>query len=122
MGFKEWNLSLSQGFQPKRKGILGAFLLGLFFGIISSPCRNPHPGPHPHLCCHEGRSGPRNVAIVRLCVGHCALIFLAGTATGFVESFMKVQGHLQCDRVEQEGWRIDVVLVGIYFVYMGITL
>src|SRR4030042_4724475 len=37
----EWNLPVPVHLQPKQRGILGAFLLGLFFGIISSPCATP---------------------------------------------------------------------------------
>ena len=36
IGLFEWNLPVPLHLQPKQKGILGAFLLGIFFGIVSS--------------------------------------------------------------------------------------
>ena len=35
------NIGLSQRFLPKKKALLGAFLIGLFFGILASPCATP---------------------------------------------------------------------------------
>jgi cytochrome c-type biogenesis protein len=54
-------------------------------------------------------------------VGHCALIFLAGTATGFVESFMRSRGISNVTAWSKKVGGLIVILVGIYFVYMGIT-
>src|SRR5512136_2279733 len=36
-----FNIGLSQRFLPKKKALLGAFLIGLFFGIVASPCATP---------------------------------------------------------------------------------
>jgi cytochrome c-type biogenesis protein len=41
VGFFEWNLTVPIHLQPQQRGLLGAFLLGLFFGIVSSPCATP---------------------------------------------------------------------------------
>src|SRR4030042_5190144 len=41
IGLYELNLPVPVRFQPKQRGILGAFLLGLIFGIVSSPCATP---------------------------------------------------------------------------------
>ena len=41
MGMYEIHLPISRDFKPKRVGIVGAFMLGLFFGVVSSPCATP---------------------------------------------------------------------------------
>jgi cytochrome c-type biogenesis protein len=35
------NIGISQKFMPKKRALAGAFLMGLFFGIVSSPCATP---------------------------------------------------------------------------------
>ncbi len=41
MGLYEIRLPIRRDFKPKRGGMIGAFLLGLFFGVVSSPCATP---------------------------------------------------------------------------------
>ena len=41
MGLYEIRLPVKRDFKPKQGGIIGAFLLGLFFGVVSSPCATP---------------------------------------------------------------------------------
>jgi hypothetical protein len=50
------------------------------------------------------------------------LIFLAGTATGFAESFIKSKGISNITTWGKRVGGIIVVLVGIYLFYLGITL
>jgi len=40
-GLLKWNLAVLFGTRVKRRGIFGAFLLGLLFGIVSTPCVVP---------------------------------------------------------------------------------
>jgi cytochrome c-type biogenesis protein len=55
-------------------------------------------------------------------LGHCAPIFLAGTATGFVESFMKSKGISNITTWGKGVGGVIVVFVGIYLFYLGFTL
>lgn len=41
MGFYEIRLPIKRDFKPKQGGIVGAFPLGLFFGVVSSSCATP---------------------------------------------------------------------------------
>ena len=41
IGLYELNLPIPGHLQPKQRGLLGAFFLGLVFGIVSSPCATP---------------------------------------------------------------------------------
>jgi cytochrome c biogenesis protein CcdA len=122
IGLFQWSLPVPVHFQPKRRGILGAFFLGLFFGVISSPCATPVLALILTFVATKGEVVYGTSLLFIYALGHCALIFLAGTATGFVESFVKSKG---ISNVTFWGKRIGgsiVVLVGIYLVYTGITL
>ena len=122
IGLYEWNLPVSVHFQPKQRGILGAFLLGLIFGIVSSPCATPVLVLILTFAASKGEVLYGTSLLFVYAVAHCALIFLAGVATGFAEGFMKSRGILN---MATWGKRIGgsiVFLVGVYMVYSGITL
>lgn len=122
IGLFEWNLPIPVHLQPKQKGILGAFLLGIFFGIVSSPCATPVLALILTFVASKGEVVYGTSLLFVYALGHCALIFLAGTATGFVENFVKSKG---ISNVTAWGKRIGgsiVVFAGIYLIYLGITL
>ncbi len=122
IGFFEWNLPIPVFLQPKRKGILGALLLGFFFGIISSPCATPVLALILTFVASKGEVAYGTSLLFVYALGHCLLIFLAGTAAGFAENFIQSKGIFN---ITTWGKRIGgsiVVLVGIYLFYLGITI
>ena len=122
MGLFNWSLPIPVHLQPKQKGILGAFLLGIFFGIVSSPCATPVLALILTFVASKGEVAYGTSLLFVYALGHCALIFLAGTATGFAESFIKSKG---ISNLTIWGKRIGgsiVVFAGIYLFYLGITL
>ncbi len=122
IGLFEWNIPIPVQFQPKRRGILGAFLLGLFFGIISSPCATPVLALILTFVATKGEVAYGTSLLFIYALGHCALIFLAGTAAGFAESFIKSKG---ISNITTWGKRIGgaiVIFAGIYLFYLGVTL
>jgi len=122
IGIYNWNLPVPIHLQPKKRGIWGAFLLGLFFGIVSSPCATPILALILTFVATKGEIAYGTSLLFTYALGHCALIFLAGTATGFVESFMKSKGISNITTWSKKVGGSIVILVGIYFFYMGITL
>jgi cytochrome c biogenesis protein CcdA len=122
IGLYEWSLPVPTRFQPRQRGILGAFLLGLLFGVVSSPCATPILVLILTFVATKGEIVYGTSLLFVYAIGHCALIFLAGIATGFAESFMKSKG---ISNIAVWGKRIGgfiVVLVGAYMAYQGITL
>ncbi len=122
IGIYSLNIPTPVHLQPKRRGIIGAFLLGALFGIVSSPCATPVLALILTFVASKGEVAYGTSLLFVYAIGHCALIFLAGTATGFVESFVKSKG---ISNITTWGKRIGgfiVVFVGIYLFYLGITL
>jgi len=122
MGFYELNLPLPGSLQPKKRGLLGAFILGLIFGIISSPCATPILALILTFVATKGEIAYGTSLLFVYALGHCALIFLAGTATGFAEGFIKSKGIAGVTTWSKRIGGLVVVLVGIYFFYLGMTL
>ncbi len=122
IGLYELNIPVPGHLQPKQKGILGAFVLGLIFGIVSSPCATPVLVLILTFVASRGEILYGTSLLFVYAIAHCALIFLAGTAAGFAESFIKSRG---ISNITTWGKRIGgsvVVSVGLYMVYSGITL
>jgi cytochrome c biogenesis protein CcdA len=122
IGLYELNLPVPVRLQPKQKGILGAFILGLIFGIVSSPCATPVLVLILTFVASKGEILYGTSLLFVYAIAHCALIFLAGVAAGFAEGFIRSKG---ISNVATWGKRIGgsiVLLVGLYMVYSGITL
>ncbi len=122
IGLYEWNLPVPVRLQPKQKGILGAFILGLIFGIVSSPCATPVLVLILTFVASKGEILYGTSLLFVYAIAHCALIFLAGVVAGFAEGFIRSKG---ISNVATWGKRIGgsiVLLVGLYMVYSGITL
>jgi cytochrome c-type biogenesis protein len=121
IGLFNWNLPVPVHLQPKQRGILGAFLLGIFFGIVSSPCATPVLALILTFVASKGEIAYGTSLLFVYAIGHCALIFLAGTATGFAESFIKSKGISNITTLGKKVGGLIVVLVGVYMFYLGIT-
>jgi cytochrome c-type biogenesis protein len=122
IGLYEWNLPIPVRFQPKQRGILGALLLGLIFGIISSPCATPILVLILTFVASKGEILYGTSLLFVYAIAHCALIFMAGVAAGFTEGFIRSKG---ISNVATWGKKIGgsiVLLVGVYMVYSGVIL
>ena len=122
IGLFNWSLPVPVHLQPKQKGILGAFLLGIFFGIVSSPCATPVLALILTFVASKGEVAYGISLLFVYALGHCALIFLAGTATGFVENFIKSKGISNMTTWGKRVGGVIVVFAGIYLFYLGMTL
>jgi cytochrome c biogenesis protein CcdA len=122
IGLFEWNIPVPVHLQPRQRGLLGAFLLGIFFGIVSSPCATPVLALILTFVASKGEVAYGTSLLFVYALGHCALIFLAGTATGFAEGFIKSKGIAGITIWTKRIGGLIVVFVGIYMFYLGITL
>lgn len=122
IGLFNWNLPVPVHLQPRQRGILGAFLLGIFFGIVSSPCATPVLALILTFVASKGEVAYGTSLLFVYALGHCALIFLAGTATGFAESFIKSKGISNITTWGKRIGGVIVVFAGVYLFYLGVTL
>jgi cytochrome c biogenesis protein CcdA len=92
MGFYEIRLPVRREYRPKRGGVVGSFLLGLFFGVVSSPCATPVLVVILTYVATRGELLYGTALLFTYAIGHCLLMLVAGTFTGFVESFVQARG------------------------------
>lgn len=92
MGLYELRLPLRWEYRPKQGGVVGSFLLGLFFGVVSSPCATPVLVVLLTVVATRGEVAYGVALLFTYAIGHCLLMLAAGTFVGFVESMVKAKG------------------------------
>ena len=119
MGLYEIRLPIRRDFKPKQGGIVGSFLLGLFFGVVSSPCATPVLVVLLTLVAGKGQVLYGVALLFCYAIGHCLLMLFAGTFTGFVEGFVKSRGVVNFSLWAKRGSGGVIALVGGWFVWQG---
>ena len=119
MGLYEIRLPVRRDFKPTRGGVVGSFLLGLFFGIVSSPCATPVLVVLLTLVAGKGQVLYGIALLFCYAIGHCLLMLFAGTFTGFVEGFIKARGVANFSLWAKRVSGGVVALVGGWFVWQG---
>lgn len=122
MGLYEIRLPVKRDFKPKQGGIIGAFLLGLFFGVVSSPCATPVLVVLLTLVAGKGQVLYGITLLFCYAIGHCLLMLFAGTFTGFVEGFVKARGVVNFSLWAKRVSGTVVVLVGGWFFWQGLGI
>lgn len=119
MGLYEISLPIKRDFKPKRGGLVGSFLLGLFFGVVSSPCATPVLVVLLTVVASKGQVLYGIALLFCYAIGHCLLMLLAGTFTGFVEGFVKARGVVNFSLWAKRVSGLVVALVGGWFVWQS---
>lgn len=119
MGFYAIRLPIERDFKPKQGGLIGSFLLGLFFGVVSSPCATPVLVVILTLVATKGEILYGIALLFVYALGHCLLMLFAGTFTGFVEAFVQRQGIVNFSLWAKRIGGSVVALVGGWFVWQG---
>ena len=122
MGLYEIRLPVKRDFKPKQGGIIGAFLLGLFFGVVSSPCATPVLVVLLTLVAGKGQVLYGITLLFCYAIGHCLLMLFAGTFTGFVEAVVKARGVVNFSLWAKRVSGAIVVLVGGWFFWQGMGI
>lgn len=120
MGLYEIRPPVKRDYRPKQGGIIGSFLLGLFFGIVSSPCATPVLVVLLTVVATKGEILYGIALLFTYAIGHCLLMLFAGTFTGFVEGFVKARGLVNFSIWSKRVSGLVVACVGGWFVWQGV--
>jgi len=102
----------------KSKGLIGAFLLGLLTGTVSSPCATPVLAVILAYVSTQGDMVYGGSLLFVYALGHCALIFIAGLSIGYTESIVSSRGAKNFSLYSKRFSGAILVAVGMY---IGIT-
>ncbi len=92
MGIISVPLPLQRTVHVNRRGLTGAFLLGLLTGAVSSPCATPVLAVILGYASSEKDVLYGSMLLFTYAIGHCALIFAAGLSVGVAESLINSRG------------------------------
>lgn len=120
MGVFEVRVPFANKMQTRRKGAVGAFLLGLLFGAVSSPCATPVLVIILTFVATQGQVMYGVGLLLVYSIGHCALIILAGVVTGFVEAFVQARGVQNFSTWSKRLSGGLVVAGGLYILYISL--
>lgn len=105
----------------KRKGLLAAFLLGLLLGVALGPCTFTYMIPLLAVTIFKPAAAPAwsGLLLGVYGVGHCAVIVLAGTSSGWVQAYLhwneKSKGAVILKRI----CGLLVLAAGVYLIYLA---
>jgi cytochrome c biogenesis protein CcdA len=120
IGLYELRLPIKRDFKPKQSGIVGAFMLGLFFGLVSSPCATPVMVVLLTFVAGKGQVLYGIALLFSYALGHCLLMLFAGTFAGFVEAFAKSRGVANLSSWSRKVSGCIVALAGIWFLWQAV--
>jgi cytochrome c-type biogenesis protein len=104
---------------PRRRGVLGAFVLGLLFGIGVGPCTFAYMAPMLGVTLKVASSSwLYGVSLLLLYgVGHCSVIVVAGTSAQLVQRYLDWHEGSRGATVLRQACGVLVILGGAYLVY-----
>lgn len=121
MGVLKFTLPMPLRRQPQMRGWLGALVLGLLFGLVSSPCAAPILIVVLTYLAGSGASVPYGALLLLMyALGHSVLIVAAGTSMGLARKLIESRRLTRVTDGMRRGAGALIVLVGLYFAYKGI--
>ena len=120
IGLFEIRIPMSQKLQPKTRGALGAFLLGLLFGVASSPCATPVLVVILAYVASQGQVLYGTLLLFIYAIGHVALIIAAGISAGFVQRFAKSRGAMGFSIWTKRVFGVLVTFAGLFIIYKNV--
>lgn len=103
-----------------RKGMVGAFIVGLLAGLLSSPCATPILVAILALVASRGNV-PLGVGLLAAySLGHSLLLLVAGTSVGWVQQMASSPATERIGRMAKAVFGAVVLLIGGYLLYLGI--
>jgi cytochrome c biogenesis protein CcdA len=120
MGVLKFTLPMPFNIQPKTKGTLGAFVLGLLFGFVSAPCAAPILVVLLTYLAGSGASVTYGGFLLLVyAMGHSVLILIAGTSMGAAKKILESKKTNRALNILRRVAGAMIVLVGVYFAYVG---
>lgn len=107
--------------QPKTRGVVGAFVMGLLFGVVSAPCATPMLAVLLVYLAGAGSSIAYGAFLLLVyALGHSVLILVAGTSMGLARKLIESKKLTRATDIMRRAAGAVIVLVGVFFVYTAL--
>lgn len=114
LGVFKFNISISDKFLPKRRALLGAFLMGLLFGIVASPCATPILAVVLTYAATQQDIVYSGGLLLAYALGHWVLVLGAGISVGFAQKVIQSKGITNISNYFKKAAGVILIGVGIY--------
>ncbi|MCX5992042.1 MAG: sulfite exporter TauE/SafE family protein [Chloroflexi bacterium] len=114
LGVFKFNVGMSQRFMPKRKALLGAFLMGLFFGIVASPCATPVLAVILTFAATQKRIAYSGGLLLAYALGHWILVLGAGISAGLAQRVLESKGIANFSNYSKKVGGLFLIGAGVY--------
>lgn len=122
MGVLNFTIPMPFNVHPKVKGAVGALLLGLLFGVVSTPCAAPILVVLLTYLAGSGASVAYGGFLLLIyALGHSVLILIAGTSMGAAKKLVESKKLTKATDIMRRIAGGVIVLVGAYFAYLGLS-
>jgi len=115
-GVKIFSTSYRPFYLLKLRGILGAFALGLCYGLLSGLCTFGFIAPVLAIVTVQKKIAMGVFLIILFAVGHCFPIALAGSFAAAVRKLMENRKWQVAEKWFQKGAGVIICMLGFYFI------
>ncbi len=112
-----WSFGVPQWlarYRPRHSGVIGAFALGMLFGVVSAPCAAPILVVVLTYIASKANL-PYGLALLwAYAVGHCLLIVAAGTSAGVAKRLIESRNFNMANLYVKRLAGLAIAVVGVY--------
>lgn len=106
--------------RPKlRRGVIGAFFLGILGGVFDSPCSTPILVVILTYISNQGNILLGALLMAVYSLGHCILIIIAGTSLDVVNKLSSNQKYMKIGQILKIIFGIITLLMALYLLYIA---
>jgi cytochrome c-type biogenesis protein len=116
LGVEKCSLSGSLLYRLNLKGILGALVLGLAYGVLSGSCTFGFIAPILAIISVQREVSTGLTLILLFAVGHCLPIVIAGSSTAAVRKIVENQSWQTGGQWFRRGAGALIGILGLYFI------
>ena len=116
LGVEHCSISGGVLYRLKVRGVSGAFVLGLAYGVLSGSCTFGFIAPILAIVTVQQKIATGSLLIFLFAVGHCLPIMVAGSFTAVVRKFMENSTWQGAGLWFRKGAGVMICLLGVYFI------
>jgi len=116
LGVKTFSKSYSPFYLLKMRGVFGAFILGLCYGLLSGLCTFGFIAPVLAIVTVQKKIAMGVFLIILFAVGHCLPIALAGSSAAAVRKLMENRKWQEAEKWFKKGAGVIICMLGCYFI------
>ena len=121
LGVLNFTIPMPLKTQPRIRGMAGALIMGLLFGVVSAPCAAPILVVLLTYLAGTGASVAYGaLLLLTYALGHSVLILVAGTSMGLARKLIESQGFNRAADLLRRGAGLVIIGVGLFFIWQGL--